>query len=129
MKSPRAALSFLALREGRAWKLLAADKAPLVMALVEALVRESEIDLRGLRANVRALLAEVSQASVGELLRRFPAPQGLGSVVGYVALGARHGEVTEAIETVCWQGRDGVARAARIPTIHFLRERLLELHD
>lgn len=106
-----------------------ADAAALDLALVEALVRESEIDLRGLRANVRALLAEVSQASVGELLRRFPAPQGLGSVVGYVALGARHGEVSAAVETVSWQGHDGVERAARIPAIHFLRERLIEFHD
>ncbi len=38
--------------------------------------------------------------SVGDLLAEFPAEQGLGSVVGYVALGARHGEVTVGSEDV-----------------------------
>jgi hypothetical protein len=42
---PRAALNYLALREGRAWKLLAADKAPLMIALLQALFLGEERSL------------------------------------------------------------------------------------
>jgi Protein of unknown function (DUF3375) len=100
----------------------------LNLADIEALVRQSEIDFRTLAQHVREMLSEVSQASVGELLRRFPAEQGFGSVIGYIALGARHGEVTTASEIVEWTGLDGVTRSAHVPTVYFLRERLLEFN-
>ena len=82
-----------------------------------------------MRAHVRALLERQSQASIGELLEAFPAEQGLGSVVGYVALGARHGEVSGEREQVSWQGADARARRALIPAIHFIKERYVELVD
>jgi hypothetical protein len=94
---------------------------------IRRLVNESEIDLRSLRAHVRAILADQSQASIREILEKFPAEQGLGSIVGYVALGAKHGEVTEDSQVVTWNGQDGVARRARLPAIYFLRERVHEL--
>jgi hypothetical protein len=73
------------------------------------------------------LLRERSQASIGEVMGRFPATQGLGSVVGYMALGARHGVRGDRIETVEWEGQDEQRRRARIPAIYFVRERVLEL--
>jgi len=94
---------------------------------VEALVRHSEIDFRTLRGNIQAMLLEVSQASIADVLARFPAEQGFGSVVGYVALGAKHGEVTKVIQQVSWQGKDGECRSAHVPAIYFLRERVFEL--
>jgi len=93
---------------------------------VEALVRHSEIDFRTLRRNIEAVLRETSQASIADVLARFPAEQGFGSVVGYVALGAKHGEVTGVLQHVHWQGKDGKHRSARIPAIYFLRERFRE---
>lgn len=93
---------------------------------VEALVRHSEIDFRTLRQNIEAVLRETSQASIADVLARFPAEQGFGSVVGYVALGAKHGEVTDVLQHVHWQGKDGEHRSARIPAIYFLRERFRE---
>src|SRR5574340_1222944 len=63
----------------------------LSLDAVAELVRRSEIDFRTLRAHIRAALARAPQVSVAELLDIYPAEQGLGSVVGYVALGARHG--------------------------------------
>lgn len=103
-----------------------ATPSELNLADIEALVRQSEIDFRTLSMHVLTMLAEHSQATVGELLRRFPAEQGFGSVVGYVALGARHGEVTTTSEIVEWSGLDGVARSARVPAIYFMRERIHE---
>ena len=91
------------------------------------LVAQSEIDFRALKANIRAVLEAHSQASIGDVLAQFPAAQGLGSVVGYMALGARHGLRGDRSENVEWQGMDDEWRSARIPTIYFLRERVHEL--
>jgi hypothetical protein len=103
------------------------DAAPIGLDAVGELVAQSEIDFRALKANILAALEERSQASIGDVLSRFPAAQGLGSVVGYMALGARHGLRGERSETVEWLGADDQRRAARIPTIYFLRERAHEL--
>lgn len=107
------------------------DAAPSTIALesIGELVRQSEIDLRSLRQHLRQLLEERDQVSVAEVLERFPAEQGLGSLVGYVALGVRHGEVMQETETVCWVGNDTVTRRARLPAIHFVKERAHELVD
>lgn len=94
---------------------------------IRKLVNESEIDFRSLKDNIRAVLSELSQASILEILERFPARQGLGSIIGYVSLGARHGEVTAGSQLVGWNGQDGVARRATLPTIYFIRERVHEL--
>jgi len=81
-----------------------------------------------LKANICATLDEVPIASIAQILDRFPAAQGLGSVVGYVALGSRHGVRTELrSERVSWIGADERHRSARIPLVHFLRERTDEL--
>ena len=101
----------------------------LSLEAVAELVRQSEIDFRTLRAHVRAALDRVPQISVGALLAAYPAEQGLGSVVGYVALGARHGELTPGSERVSWVGADAQARSARVPALFFLRERYAELVD
>ena len=101
----------------------------LGLDIVSELVRQSEIDFRTLQQHIRALLANQTQASIRQLLESFPAEQGLGSVVGYVALGAKHGEMTGDTEMVCWEGDDEVIRRARVPTIYFLRERYIELTD
>jgi hypothetical protein len=96
---------------------------------ISELVRQSEIDFRTLKLHIREYLAAQTQASIGQLLESFPAEQGLGSVVGYVALGVKHGEITNEAQIVCWEGDDRVFRRARVPTIYFLRERCAELTD
>jgi len=107
----------------------AAEPSELDLETVSELVRQSEIDFRTLKAHLRAILEQQSQVSIAQVLNEFPAEQGLGSVVGYVALGSRHGEVTGGVETVFWQGNDAVQRRARIPAIYFMKERYLELVD
>jgi len=106
-----------------------AEPSELDLETVSDLVRQSEIDFRTLRQHVRSILDQQTQASIGEVLQAFPAEQGLGSVVGYVALGAKHGEIAEGTELVNWTGTDEKRRQAKVPAIYFLRERYLELVD
>jgi hypothetical protein len=94
---------------------------------VGELVAQSEIDFRTLKANIRSVLEISSQVSVGEVLEQHPAAQGLGSVVGLVALGSKYGLKSENTETVSWTGNDDQKRSAKIPKIFFLRERIDEL--
>ena len=121
-----------AMREGEA--------PPVDLQSVSELVAQSEIDFRSLKAQVCALLEQRDQASIGDVLERFPAAQGLGSVLGLLALGSRHGIKgadnaggerreghSDHIETVAWVGQDRQGRRARIPKIYFLRDRLHEL--
>jgi hypothetical protein len=105
-----------------------AEPSELDLETVSDLVRQSEIDFRTLRQHVRSVLERQSQATIGEVLAAFPAEQGLGSVVGYVALGAKHGEVTLESELVTW-GPEEARRRARVPSIYFIRERYHELAE
>ena len=97
------------------------------MESIGELISQSEIDFRTLKQNIRCVLAEQSQASIREVLEKFPANQGLGSIVGLVALASRHGIRGRQQEIVMWTGSDEEARAARIPIMYFIRERLGEL--
>lgn len=102
------------------------EAAPLDLAMIGELVAQSEIDFRTLQDHVHRVLDLRSQASIGDILSAFPASQGLGSVLGLLALGARHGIVSEQHETVAWIGGDDVIRQARIPLIYFLREQQID---
>lgn len=104
------------------------EAAQIGLDSVAALVMQSEIDFRGLADNIRACLAQRSQVRIGQVLRSFPAAQGLGSIIGYVVLGSRHGQVMkDHSEFVSWHGEDKQPRCARIPLIYFLKEQVDEL--
>ena len=107
--------------------MVAGDAAPIDLETLSNLVAHSEIDFRALRRHVCAVLERHSQASIGQVLEYFPAEQGLGSVVGYMALGTRYGLRGSGAEHVSWRGHDEEERRARIPEIHFLRGRINEL--
>jgi len=105
-----------------------AGESPAIgLELIGALVAQSEIDFRSLKANVRDVLEARAQASIGDVLEQHPATQGLGSVVGLMALGSRHGYPAKSQETVFWVGDDAKQRSARIPKLFFVRERVDEL--
>ncbi|WP_320151617.1 DUF3375 domain-containing protein [uncultured Tolumonas sp.] len=103
------------------------DVLPIDLELVSELVAQSEIDFRKLKANVLAVLEQNAQASIAEVLEQFPATQGLGSIVGLLALGSRHGFKSSHSEIVVWVGGDDEHRSALIPKIFFLKERADEL--
>ena len=96
------------------------------MDFVGELVAQSEIDFETLRMNIRIALSSHEQVSIADMLALYPAAQGLGTVVGYLALGVRYGIAGGGFERVSWRGLDQESRAAKIPAYHFLRERLHE---
>lgn len=109
-------------------RMAEAEGAAISLDSVGELVARSEIDFASLKQHLRQMLKQHDQCSVGEVLARYPAAQGLGSVVGYVALGSRHGmRVPGRYEAIGWQGDDGQARRARIPLLYFRQESRHEL--
>lgn len=95
----------------------------------------ADIDFGTLRATIREALADSQQASVGELVRRFGAPQGLASVVGYLVLVREHGVVTETPgepDEATWNVERNGRRwrvTARIPKGYFVKGWEHELGD
>lgn len=90
--------------------------------VLAALARESEIDFPELVRNANAALEAESPATVGAVLERFPASQGVASVVGLLSLATRHGQIDDgASEVLAWHGLDGVPRRARVNTHSFTR--------
>lgn len=104
-----------------------AESPEIDLRTVAELLAHSEIDFGGLKASIREALRDRPQVTIADVLERFPAAQGLGSVVGYLALGSRHGVAAGCTETVHWRGLDEVERSAWIPAIYFLKERMNEL--
>lgn len=105
-----------------------ANASSMSLELIHGLIEQSEIDTSQLKANIQALLSEQPQVSLTELLTRFPAAQGFGSVIGYINLGTKHGTVGADSETVTWTGRDSVPRAATVPSIYFNQKSLESLN-
>lgn len=109
-------------------RIVANDQAAISLDSVGDLVAQSEINFRGLRRDLHELLAEHDQLTIGEVLQRRPAEQGLGSVIGFLSLATRYGLVADdRLEDVEWQGGDGRWRQARIPLVWFTKEKRNEL--
>jgi hypothetical protein len=94
------------------------------LEMLRELARATEIDFAELTDAVNEVLAHVDQCTVGEVLERHPATQGVASVVGLLTLAATQGTIAEGtdaegIETVRWRGVDDRARAASIRTHRF----------
>lgn len=101
-----------------------ADDAEISLEFIGELVAQSEIDFRKLKQNICQLLERHQQISIAQVLDNYPAEQGLGSIVGYLSLGSRHGIISkEQKEVVEWSGMDAQYRKATIPCIYFVSER------
>ena len=103
------------------------DASLIDLDSIGELVAQSEIDFRTLKMNVCSMLETRSQVSIGDILEEYPADQGLGSVIGLIALGSRHGFKTEIPETVSWTGGDKIRRSAQLKKIFFVKDRINEL--
>lgn len=99
-----------------------ADTSSMSLSDVTAMILGSEIDLRVLRENVLDALGSRPQVSVAEMMEAYPVNQGLGTLMGYLSLGARHGLQIDATDTVSWSDQIGYARSARIAAIYFTAE-------
>jgi hypothetical protein len=74
------------------------------------------------------LLDAQPRLSIAQALSQREAPQGLGSVIGYLSLGTRFGNVVAGEQELAeWRGGDGQVRRARIPLVWFTQERRHEL--
>lgn len=97
-----------------------AGESVIDFAELIAIARESEIDFAELTDNVNAALDGGGSISVAEVLHRFPATQGLASVVGLLSLASTYGTVEpDAREQIVWNGIDGIERSAVIRRHHF----------
>lgn len=76
------------------------------------MVLRAEVDMRAIKSNVREYLGAVGRASTGDFLRAYPASQGLGTVLGYLQLAIKHGQMESDRERLDWTGMDGVPRSA-----------------
>ncbi len=101
-----------------------AQAVDISLESVGELLANSEIDFRRLREQLDSLLAQHAHVSIAQVLQAFPAEQGLGSVIGLLAMGAKDGIVTKQFDEVSWQGHDKVTRRARIPRIYFYHEKV-----
>lgn len=92
-------------------------------ARLAAIARETEIDFTELTANANSALAEGSPVTVAQVLERFPATQGLASVVGLLALASAHGQIDDnATDLLAWRGSDNVDRSAVVIRHIFTQE-------
>ena len=104
--------------------MISGDDPEITLETVNELVQQAEIDFRQLKENIVATLQDRSQASIGDVFSLFPPQQGLGSIVGMMSLGARHGVITDRSERIVWHGMDEQQRAAKIPAIYFLKDNI-----
>jgi hypothetical protein len=108
--------------------LVQAEEAAISLDVVQSAVEQAEIDFRSLYANIRETLMLRSQITIRGLLEHYPAVQGLGTIVGYLTIGVKHGEVSrQQQEQVQWTTASGSNRTAHIPLVYFLAERLEKL--
>jgi hypothetical protein len=82
-------------------------------------VRLTEIDMKELKSNVNSAVAELGTATVGQVLERYPATQGVASVVGLVVLAMRTGQACPGSEVVSWDSLRGAPRLAEVPLRRF----------
>jgi Protein of unknown function (DUF3375) len=89
----------------------------------------AEIDMATLVSNIKDALQKRPQVSIGELCTLYPVHQGLGSVIGYVHLGAQHAieELPPRMEQVRWVDGSGSTRNAHIRAAYFTKEKQHEL--
>ncbi len=105
----------------------ARDEQPVDLEALRLIARETEIDEAELRANVNGVVDERGDSTIGDVLGRRPATQGVASVIGLVALADRHARRMTTTETVTWETRQQTGRpdsstttmSARIPVFVF----------
>lgn len=108
---------------GQAQDLIVAQTAVVdLMALSERLAA-SEINYAELKREIEICLEENETATIGGILERFPARQGLGSVVGLIHLAVQKAVVpaAEQMETVTWTDRFGTKKRGVLPQFVFTR--------
>lgn len=129
---------------------VAHESATVDIAALREMARLTDIDFAELTHNVNVCLADSSTVTLAEVLDRFPATQGVASVVGLLDLVQEHGEAgaastsvgsdaeasagseepavhvepgtsPEAVDSVVWTSVSGVEHRAKLPRFTFTR--------
>lgn len=87
---------------------------------LKVVARQTEIDFSELAANVNAAFTEAGAVTVGQVLDRYPATQGVASVIGLLSLAADQGVLGDETEEVAWDGADGAHRRAWVAAHRFV---------
>lgn len=92
---------------------------------IARLLSAAEINFDRLREQIGAALADCDQATVADILKRFPPEQGLGSVLGMLTFAHRYGVRGDesSTEEVEWVGSDGTRRRGTVPVVYFTKEK------
>lgn len=93
---------------------------PVSLEELKAIARHTEIDFTELAANVNAAFAQAGPVTVGQVLDRYPATQGVASIVGLLSLAADQGVVGDETEELAWDGVDGTHRRAHVAAHRFV---------
>lgn len=100
-------------------EVVAHEAADLDIEHLRRLVRLTEIDFPELQSQIVATLAELPTASVADVLSRFPATQGLASIVGLLLLATEHATRTAGEEVWSWSSSSGRTKNVRAPRYVF----------
>lgn len=103
------------------------ENGRLTLAELYEQVREVEIDYDELVGNVNAFFAERDASnskhpSIGEILDKYPATQGIASIAGLMVLASDQGIRTNESEIIRWQSKSGRHLQARVDTFLFVKE-------
>lgn len=79
------------------------------------MVLRAEVDMRTIKSNIQQYLDAFGLGSAADFLKTYPAPQGLGTVLGYMQLTVKHGEHDGQQELLEWTGMDHITRSAWAP--------------
>lgn len=93
--------------------VVAHGQEPVDIEQLRELARASDIDMEELRGNVNAALAELSAATIADILALRPAA-GVASVVGLLVLAEEHARPLEGREEVIWESSRGTARRGTV---------------
>lgn len=97
-----------------------AEPESIDFAALALIARESEIDFAELVGHVNEVLADTGSATVADVLSRFPATQGLASVLGLLSLATGQGRIDgEEVEELSWASHNGALRTATVSRHEF----------
>ena len=103
---------------------LTTAEVPVVdLAALAGRLTASEINYAWLRETIERCLKDRETVSIGDVMTRFPAKQGLASVVGYIHLAIQYAEAPKegAFELLQWTNRFKETMRGRLPRYLFVR--------
>ncbi|GGM88310.1 hypothetical protein GCM10009721_11680 [Terrabacter tumescens] len=89
-----------------------------------ALFTVDHVDQQRLISQVRAMLRDRSQVSLGELVEEHPPEHGLAELMAWLAIGADGIDIVfddDSRQQVSWTADDGTTRLADLPTVLYVR--------